>query len=220
MPSQSLLNAAERVMALAKEKRLTLVTAESCTSGLLAAVLSEAPGAAELLHGGFVTYTKCHKTIALGVPEALLTRKGAVCPEVAAAMAQGALARSAADLATAITGVAGPSPDEDGNPVGLVCLAVARRGFPTVHICKEYGDIGRDAMPAGGAGSDAGLGRCDPASRDPAWQTAKQTEPLGMSELPLCKRSDSTRRAIRRRPAQIWNQLVARKVGARSGDHQ
>ena len=118
MPSQSLLNAAERVMALAKEKRLTLVTAESCTSGLLAAVLSEAPGAAELLHGGFVTYTKCHKTIALGVPEALLTRKGAVCPEVAAAMAQGALARSAADLATAITGVAGPSPDEDGNPVG------------------------------------------------------------------------------------------------------
>lgn len=146
MPSQSLLDAAERVMALAKEKRLTLVTAESCTSGLLAAVLSEAPGAAEPLHGGFVTYTKCHKTIALGVPEALLTRKGAVCPEVATAMAEGALARSAADLATAITGVAGPSPDEDGNPVGLVCLAVARRGFPTVHICKQYGDIGRDAI--------------------------------------------------------------------------
>ena len=71
MPSQSLLNAAERVMALAKEKRLTLVTAESCTSGLLAAVLSEAPGAAELLHGGFVTYTKCHKTIALGVPRSI-----------------------------------------------------------------------------------------------------------------------------------------------------
>lgn len=146
MPNQSLLNAAERVMALAKEKRLTLVTAESCTSGLLATALSEAPGAADLLHGGFVTYTKCHKTIALGVSEALLARKGAVSPEVATAMAEGALARSAADLAAAITGVAGPSPDEDGNPVGLVCIAVARRGFSTVHVRKEYGEIGREAI--------------------------------------------------------------------------
>jgi nicotinamide-nucleotide amidase len=144
--SAPLVEAAKEVLALAKQKRLTLVTAESCTSGLLASVLSEAPGAAELLHGGFVTYTKRNKTVALGVSEELLKSKGAVCEPVACAMAEGALARSPADLAAAITGVAGPSPDEDGNPVGLVCFAVARRGFPTSHFQSHYGDIGRDAV--------------------------------------------------------------------------
>src|SRR5438132_14417103 len=106
--SDNLIEAAEDVLALAKQKDQTIITAESCTSGLLASVLSEAPGAAELLHGGFVTYTKRHKTVALDVPEELLHGKGAVCPEVAIAMAEGALAHSTADLAVAITGVAGP----------------------------------------------------------------------------------------------------------------
>jgi hypothetical protein len=72
--------------------------AESCTSGLLASVLSEAPGAANLLHGGFVTYTKRNKTVALGVPEETLITKGAVNEEVARAMAEGALKRSPADM--------------------------------------------------------------------------------------------------------------------------
>jgi nicotinamide-nucleotide amidase len=142
----ALVEAASEVLALARQQRLTIVTAESCTSGLLATVLSEAPGAAEWLHGGFVTYTKQNKTVALGVPAALLAAKGAVCREVALAMAEGALARSPADIAAAITGVAGPSPDEDGNPVGRVCIAVARRGFPASHLERDYGDIGREAV--------------------------------------------------------------------------
>jgi len=96
------------------------VTAESCTAGkLAAALLSEAPGAAERLHGSFVTYTKANKTKSLGVSAALLQRRGAVCREVAVAMAEGALVRSPATVAVSITGVAGPDPDEDGNPVGL-----------------------------------------------------------------------------------------------------
>jgi nicotinamide-nucleotide amidase len=142
----ALVEAATEVLALARQQRLTIVTAESCTSGLLATLLSEAPGAAEWLHGGFVTYTKQNKTVALGVPAELLAAKGAVCREVALAMAEGALARSPADIAAAITGVAGPSPDEDGNPVGRVCIAVARRGFPAGHLERDYGDIGREAV--------------------------------------------------------------------------
>jgi nicotinamide-nucleotide amidase len=75
-----------------------------------------------------------------------LAAKGAVCREVALAMADGALARSPADIAVAITGVAGPSPDEDGNPVGRVCIAVARRGLAAGHLERDYGDIGREAV--------------------------------------------------------------------------
>ncbi|HEY7662724.1 MAG TPA: nicotinamide-nucleotide amidohydrolase family protein [Xanthobacteraceae bacterium] len=142
----NLVRAAAEVLAIAERKGLTIITAESCTSGLLASVLSQAPGAGELLDGGFVTYTKRHKTRALGVPAELLRRRGAVCDEVAVAMAEGALARSAADLAAAITGVAGPEPDEDGNPVGLVCIAVARRGFPTERLEKRYPAIGRSGV--------------------------------------------------------------------------
>jgi hypothetical protein len=94
----ALLEAAREVLAFAKEKSLSIITAESCTSGLLASVLSEAPGAANLLHGGFVTYTKRNKTVALGVPEETLITKGAVNEEVARAMAEGALKRSPADM--------------------------------------------------------------------------------------------------------------------------
>ena len=125
----SLTAMAEDLVALAARAKLTIITAESCTSGLLATVLSEAPGAGKILHGGFVTYTKEHKAVGLGVPDELLRSKGAVCDEVACAMAEGALARSHADLAAAITGVAGPEPDDDGNRVGRVFIAVARRGF-------------------------------------------------------------------------------------------
>ena len=144
--SQDLTSIAKRVLALACERRVGIITAESCTSGLLATTLSEAPGAAELLHGGFVTYTKENKTAALGISAELLKSRGAVCPEVAAAMAEGALARSPADVAVAITGVAGPAKDEDGNPVGLVCIAVARKSFPPSVLERNYGDIGRDAV--------------------------------------------------------------------------
>jgi nicotinamide-nucleotide amidase len=137
---------ARQVFEALKAKNLSVVTAESCTAGMLAALLSEAPGAAEHLHGGYVTYTKANKTKTLGVSSELLARNGAVCREVALAMAEGALERSPAELAVAITGVAGPEPDEDDNPVGLVCIAVARDGRLSSHLERNYGDLGRDAV--------------------------------------------------------------------------
>jgi len=146
--SSDLIALAERVLKTARRKGFTLVTAESCTAGQLAKILSEAPGAAEHLHGGFVTYTKDQKTKALGVSAGLLRAKGAVCRDVAIAMAQGALVRSPAQYAVAITGVAGPDPDEDNNPVGLVCAAVASETGETLHFERRYGNIGREAVCA------------------------------------------------------------------------
>jgi nicotinamide-nucleotide amidase len=137
---------AGRALGVAAQRNASIVTAESCTAGKLAALLSEAPRAAERLHGSFVAYTKANKTKSLGVPADLLQRKGAVCGEVAIAMAEGALVRSPATVAVSITGVAGPDPDEDGNPVGLVCIAVARINGETVHLERRYGDVGREAV--------------------------------------------------------------------------
>ena len=99
-------SAAVRVLDIAKKRNLTIVTAESCTAGMLSTLLSEVPGASEYLHGGFVTYTKENKTKSLGVSEHPVIGKGAVCAEVAIAKAEGALKRSPADLAVAVTGVA------------------------------------------------------------------------------------------------------------------
>jgi nicotinamide-nucleotide amidase len=137
---------AEELLAIARRRNLTLATAESCTAGLACLILSDAPGAAEHFHGGFVTYTKAQKSNVLGVPSALLREKGAVSPEVARAMAEDALMHSTADLAVAITGVAGPEPDEDGNAVGRVCIAFSRRGAPTQDAELDYGNIGRVAI--------------------------------------------------------------------------
>jgi nicotinamide-nucleotide amidase len=105
---------------------LSLATAESCTAGQLASTLSAAPGASTALEAGFVVYTKAAKTMLLGVSETLLSGQGgAVTEPVARAMAEGARDRSPAGLAVAITGVAGPKPDEDDNPVGLAHVACA-----------------------------------------------------------------------------------------------
>ena len=110
-----------------KRSGLRVVTAESCTGGLIALVLSEAPGAAEHLEGGFVVYTPGQKRAALRLDSAMIDKHGAVSAEVARAMALGALFNSNADIAVSVTGVAGPEPDERGNPVGLVYFACARR---------------------------------------------------------------------------------------------
>jgi nicotinamide-nucleotide amidase len=121
-------------------KKLTVVTAESCTAGLLAATLAQVKGASDFLHGAFVTYTKDQKTLAVGVSPQLLKTCGSVNDAVAVALAEGALERSKADLGIGITGVLGPSPDEDGNPVGLVYIACAPRGGPTRCEKHEYGE--------------------------------------------------------------------------------
>jgi nicotinamide-nucleotide amidase len=129
---------AQDVMRLLAQREHSIVTAESCTAGLLATVLSQGEGASTCLHGGFVTYTKAQKNIALGVPVDLLESKGSVNAEVARAMAEGALHRSRASIAIALTGVLGPDQDEDGNPVGLVVFACAKRGQGTEIVEKHF----------------------------------------------------------------------------------
>jgi nicotinamide-nucleotide amidase len=143
---ENLMARASAVIGLADARDKTIVTAESCTGGLLVAVLSDAPGAGKRLHGGFVTYTKEQKSAALGISPELLDRAGAVCPTVTHAMTRGALAASTADIAVAITGVAGPAADEDGNPIGYVCIAAATRAGDLLSIERHFGDIGRGAV--------------------------------------------------------------------------
>jgi nicotinamide-nucleotide amidase len=101
---------AEKVVKEAKARRLTLASVESCTAGSLGLLLADVPGATDVFHGGFIVYTKANKVAAIGVPEALIEAHTAVSREVAEAMAKGGIARSPADIAVAITGVAGPEP--------------------------------------------------------------------------------------------------------------
>ncbi|MDZ4268723.1 MAG: nicotinamide-nucleotide amidohydrolase family protein, partial [Mycobacterium sp.] len=103
----------------------TIATAESCTAGLLAARLTERPGASAYVVGGVVVYSNAAKTELLGVDPALIDRHGAVSEPVALAMARGALQRLDADTAVAITGVAGPGGGTPAKPVGTVCFSVA-----------------------------------------------------------------------------------------------
>lgn len=110
---------------LLKEKGLTLGTAESCTGGLIAKLITDLPGASAVLKGGIVSYTNEVKAGVLGVPEDMLEKYGAVSPQVAEAMARGAKKVLGCDIALSATGVAGPDPDDRGNPVGLVYLGLA-----------------------------------------------------------------------------------------------
>lgn len=137
---------ARRVLQAARDCNVSLATAESCTAGAIAASLSAAPGAAKYFHGGVVAYTKAMKSKLLGVSPALLEEKSAVSAEVAVEMARGVLARSPADIVVTITGVVGPEPDEDGNPVGLIYCAVATRRGGTRAIRLDSKGRKRDAI--------------------------------------------------------------------------
>ncbi|HMN76961.1 MAG TPA: CinA family protein [Burkholderiaceae bacterium] len=105
-----------------------IAAAESCTGGMIAAACTSIAGSSDWFERGFVTYSNAAKSEMLGVPSALIERHGAVSAEVACAMAQGALDRSQAMLAVAVTGIAGPGGATPGKPVGTVWLAVAARG--------------------------------------------------------------------------------------------
>jgi nicotinamide-nucleotide amidase len=140
---KALIEAAADLLDLCKSAGLMVVTAESCTGGLVAAALTDAPGASACVYGGFVTYANEAKTRFIGVPQSLITTHGAVSEEVARSMAEGALEAAGADLAVAITGIAGPKSDESHKPVGLVHFAVAGRNCPTLHREMRYGDAGR-----------------------------------------------------------------------------
>ncbi len=115
-----LIEEAGRLIAMMRSRTLKLATAESCTGGLIAAVLTEVPGASDVLDRGFVTYSNAAKVGMLGVDFDLIMRYGAVSAEVARAMAEGALRCSAADVAVAVTGIAGPGGGTAEKPVGLV----------------------------------------------------------------------------------------------------
>ena len=130
------------------EAGLMVATAESCTGGLVAAVLTDAPGASKVVFGGFVTYANEAKIALLGVPADLIDEHGAVSEQVARAMAEGALDASGADLAVSITGVAGPGGGSEDKPVGLVHFAAKRRGRETIHHRALFGDIGRGPIRA------------------------------------------------------------------------
>lgn len=122
--TQNLTNNATRVIEIAKKKNLKLVIAESCTGGLLAALFTEIPGSSQVIERGFVVYSNEAKTELLQVKKSLIDAHGAVSTEVAEAMAQGALKNSRADIAIAITGIAGPDGGSKEKPVGLVYIAV------------------------------------------------------------------------------------------------
>ncbi len=132
--------ATRRLLAEACERDLTLATAESCTGGMLASLLTDVQGVAHAFDRGFVTYTEEAKNEVLGVPLALIEEKGAVSKEVAVAMAEGALERSRANIALSITGFA-----DKGEEPGLVHFACARQGRRTLHREEHFGPGGRGA---------------------------------------------------------------------------
>ena len=139
---------AARLLDAFRARGLRLATAESCTGGLITALLTEIPGASDVVDRGFVTYSNEAKHESLGVPNAVIAEHGAVSQPVARAMAEGALRHSHADIAVSVTGFAGPGGVSDAKPAGLVHLAVARAGGPTLHQECRFGDIGRDQVRA------------------------------------------------------------------------
>lgn len=128
-----------------RKRGLKLATAESCTGGLIAAVLTDIPGSSDVLERGFVTYSNESKTELIGVKASTLADHGAVSRETALEMANGALAHSRANLAVSVTGVAGPGGGTLKKPVGLVHIVVASGGHRVHRECR-FGDIGRGAI--------------------------------------------------------------------------
>jgi len=138
---------ASEVLDRCRARGLKLATAESCTGGLIAAVLTDIAGSSDVFDRGFVTYADAAKVKVLGVPEALIVAHGAVSEPVARAMAEGTLSTAAADVTVAVTGIAGPGGGTAAKPVGLVHLAAARAGGATVHERREF-DGDRKAVRA------------------------------------------------------------------------
>lgn len=130
--TKNLIDKISKIIDVAKSKNLKIVTAESCTGGLLAALFTEVSGSSKVLERGFVTYSNEAKNESLGVKKESLDLYGAVSAQVAEAMAQGALKNSCADIAIAITGIAGPDGGSQEKPVGLVYIAIANKNFTKV----------------------------------------------------------------------------------------
>ena len=146
---EELVEAARAVVEANRAAGLRVATAESCTGGLVAAALTEIAGSSDVVEAGFVTYSNEAKIEMLGISDEVIDTFGAVSIAVAWGMAQGALARSNADVAVAITGIAGPAGGSERKPVGTVVFARARRGADPKEIVadvKEFGDLGRGGV--------------------------------------------------------------------------
>ncbi|MET4633139.1 CinA family protein [Kaistia defluvii] len=141
-----LLGQAQALIELCTARGLKIATAESCTGGLIAGVLTEISGSSAVVDRGFVTYSNAAKADMLGVPKGLIERVGAVSQEVALAMAAGALAKSKADLVVAVTGVAGPTGGSAEKPVGMVHFGVMRRGSPARHAVHVFAGLDRSGV--------------------------------------------------------------------------
>jgi nicotinamide-nucleotide amidase len=142
----ALLDEAARLLEAFRARGKRIAAAESCTGGLIAALLTEIDGSSDVVERGFVTYSNAAKIEMLGVPADLIAAHGAVSEAVARAMAEGALRASPADISISVTGVAGPRGSSEAKPVGLVHLAAARTGGATLHRECRFGDIGRDGV--------------------------------------------------------------------------
>ena len=143
MFSDRLINLALLVSDDARQKRLRLCTAESCTGGLLAGLFTELAGSSAVFERGFVTYSNASKQEVLNVPGDMIADYGAVSEATARAMAEGALEACRANIAIAITGVAGPGGGTRMKPVGTVHIACARENRAILHEMHSFGDIGR-----------------------------------------------------------------------------
>jgi nicotinamide-nucleotide amidase len=146
MFSADLIARATALVARYREAALMAATAESCTGGLVAGLLTEIPGSSDMLERGFVVYSNAAKQELLGVSVETLVNHGAVSGETAVAMAEGALRASRAEVAVSVTGIAGPDGGTATKPVGLVHFACARRGEPTVAREQRFGAIGRNEV--------------------------------------------------------------------------
>jgi nicotinamide-nucleotide amidase len=138
-----LLRLAEVVIADARQAKLRICTAESCTGGMIATLLTEVPGSSAVFDRGLIVYTNRAKQDLLGVPGDLIADMGEVSEAVARMMAEGAVENSNAQLAVAVTGIAGPGGGTARKPIGLVHIAAAREGRSILHEEQHFGDIGR-----------------------------------------------------------------------------
>jgi PncC family amidohydrolase len=159
---------AARLQAVCVARRLTVATAESCTGGLVAHVLTEVPGSSAYVRGGIVAYADDVKTALLGVPAEALAGHGAVSAPVASAMAEGARTRLGASLAVSVTGVAGPAGGSVAKPVGLVFIAVAGEGPTEVHRFLWDGDRTHNKRASAQAAIELLLARAEDARVDGA----------------------------------------------------
>lgn len=129
---------AHKIIGLCADEKLKIVTAESCTGGLVAAALTDIPGSSAVVERGFITYSNDAKIEVLGVDVLAIEQFGAVSAEVAAQMARGALEFSHADLAVSVTGIAGPGGGTPEKPVGLVYFGVATRAGTNLHYKRNF----------------------------------------------------------------------------------